>query len=186
VKRKASSGVTLLELLVTVTVIAALALLVIPSWTSLSRAHARRAAIGIVMDVLEGARVTAQGTKKNVWVIFRHTGDKTPDSLRVVTIETNGATPQGNWLKLPAGISFGGDKNTLMEETPPEDVLVACLNGKTASSKECFGSVMFLRSGRIGVPKPGSKGLQLDFLSASGPAPGSVVLSRATGRASYQ
>ena len=138
------------------------------------------------MDVLEGARVTAQGAKKNVWVIFRHTGDKTPDSLRVVTMETSGATPQGSWLKLPAGISFRGDKNTLMEETPPEDVLVACLNGKTASSKESFGSVMFLRSGRIGVPKPGSKSLQLDFLSTSGPTPGSVVLSRATGRASYQ
>jgi prepilin-type N-terminal cleavage/methylation domain-containing protein len=186
VKRKASSGVTLLELLVTVTVIAALASVVIPSWTSLSRAHARRAAIGIVMDMLEGARVTAQGAKKNVWVIFRHTEDKTPDSLRVVTMETSGATPQGSWLKLPAVISFRGDKNNLMEEAPPEDVLVACLNGKKATSGEIFGSIMFLPSGRIGVPKPGGKSLKLDFSSTSGTAPGSVVLSRASGRASYQ
>ena len=186
VKLKDTAGVTFTELLVTITVIAALASLVIPSWSSLSRVHARKAAAGLVMDSLEGARVAAQSTKRNVWVIFRHSGDKTPDSLRVVTKETNGSTPLGAWLKLPAGISFRVDENTLMEETPPADILAAGLNGKTATSGESFGCVMFLRSGRIGIPQPGGKSLTLDFSSTSGSPPGSITLSRATGRTSYQ
>jgi hypothetical protein len=49
VKLKDTSGVTFTALLVTITVIAALASLVIPSWLSLSRVHARNAAAGLVM-----------------------------------------------------------------------------------------------------------------------------------------
>jgi len=49
VKLKGTSGVTFTELLVTITVIAALASLVIPSWSSLSRVHARNAAEGLVL-----------------------------------------------------------------------------------------------------------------------------------------
>lgn len=47
-------GLTLTELLVTITVIAALASLAVPAWSALTRSHARKVGPSMVMESREG------------------------------------------------------------------------------------------------------------------------------------
>ncbi|MEI6344901.1 MAG: type II secretion system protein [Verrucomicrobiota bacterium] len=183
---KDSSGFTLIELLVAIALIVVLASVLVPSSKALSRAHARRAAISIVMDSMEGAKRSAQVSKKNVWVIFRHTGGKKPDSLRVVTMDGISPVAQGTWLKLPEGIFFKVEDESLMGEPPPKNILLAGLNDLLPLEGESFGSLMFSGYGRILIPKPGGRSLKIDFSSTIGPSPGSITISRGTGRTSYQ
>ena len=183
---KDSSGFTLIELLVAIALMVVLASVLIPSSKALSRAHARRAAVSIVMDSLEGAKRSAQVSKKNVWVVFRHSGCKKPDSLLVVAMDGNSPIVRGTWVKLPEGISFKDEDASLMGETPPKNILLAGLNGLLPGEGESFGALLFSGSGRILIPKPGGRSLKIDFTSTVGPSPGSITISRGTGRTSYQ
>lgn len=176
-----SDGFTLMEILVTITLITVLMALVIPCWGVIARSRARQAATGIVMDSLEHARNVAITGKNNVWVIFQHQEGIHQDSLRTLVKQGAGISPLGSWQVLPTGTSFHTD--ALMEERPPAEILTIALNGKSPQSGETFGAVMFQSSGRIGIPLPGSHPLSLQLDSQSGISPEPITLSRATGRA---
>ncbi len=187
---------TLLELLVTITVIAALISLILPAWTSVKRSRSRQAALTITMESLERARTAAITGKKETWVLFRHgttpQGGKTAgdsgDAIRIIEKEGAELAPIGPWQPLPAGMSFVSTPGTLMEETPPREILACALGGKTPG-EATFGGIMFLRSGRVGIPRAGGNGLSLrigESATASQSAPHSecLIISRASGRAS--
>lgn len=178
------NGLTLTELLVSITVIAALASLAVPAWSTLTNSRARQVASGMVMESMELARSTALTTKKDVWIIFNHQGDGHRDAFRVVSSGDGSVTPLGPWKQLPGGISFLNGEGTLMDEHPPQEILSSSRTNTTPLAGETFGSVMFLRSGRVGRPLRGGNQLTLAFHSLTGTAPLPIFLSRATGRCS--
>lgn len=179
-----TNGLTLTELLVTMTVIAALASLTMPAWTTLTRSRARQVTSAMVMESLELARNSSLSTKNDTWVVFRHLGEGNRDALRIVSSGGGTAVPLGPWKQLPAGIFFRDEMGTLMGEHPPQEILSSVLGDTASPAGQVFGSVMFQRSGRIGRPLRDGNQLTLFFNSAKGPAPDSILLSRATGRPS--
>ena len=142
----------------------------------------------MVMESLELARSSALTTKRDTWVLFRHSAEGQQDALRIISREEGSSTPLSNWKPLPAGILFHVGEGTLMDEPPPREILSAALGTSATPTGLTFGSVMFQRSGRIGRPLPLSSGngnqLTLTFDSKVGPAPKPILLSRATGRSS--
>ena len=179
-------GFTLLELLVTVTVIAALASLALPAWGLLAKSGARRTATTTVMEALERARSQAITTKRDVWVLFSHEiADGGADAIRLLAKEAGLFLPLGPWIKLPPAISFREGSGTLMDERPPEDVLKAAFAGVSQSEGCTVGALMFRRNGGIGIPPQGGNSLNITL----GPSKGSdatISLARATGRASLE
>jgi type II secretory pathway pseudopilin PulG len=178
--------VTLTELLVTITVIAALAVLTMPAWSQLSRSHAKRGATAVIMDVLEQARIAATSGQKEVWVIFRSSPKGERNALRLVCRGQSGWIPIDTWVSLPAGVSFVTGSGNLMEEQPPANVLSTALAGSLASQGSSFGSLLFLRTGRIGIPKQDGNKLSVSLHENSSPGDATILLSRATGRASLK
>lgn len=174
-----------MELLVTMTVIAALASLAIPAWGHLSRTGSQRKATAVVMDSLERARTEAITTKQEVWVLFRHhPHSDQPDALRILGKKEGSASPfpLGSWIKLPPSIAFRTGAGTLMDELPPAEILRAGYqeNGKTG---DCvLGGVMFRRAGGVGIPLQGGNSLSIIL---DGPKGGdsTITLARAAGRA---
>jgi prepilin-type N-terminal cleavage/methylation domain-containing protein len=181
-----SQGFSFLEIVVTMSLIVVLAALVVPCWGMIARSRSKQAATSLVMDSLERARQTAITSKKDVWVIFQHTEGTACDSLRLLSKEGNVITPLDRWQSLPDGISFCETVDSMMQEPPPNDLLLSACNTQTPPAGSHYGAVMFQRSGRIGVPLPGSHPLVLGLDAASVPLPESITLSRATGRALYQ
>ena len=178
-----SGGVTLLELLVTITVIAAVASLSIPAWSAIIRAGAGKNADRIVMESMEQARTSAIAARKEVWVVFDHAPAGKPDGLRIISRNRDTVSADGGWHYLPKGIAFHPGAGTLLEEQPPSEVLSSAINGNRAPG-ETFGGVLFQRSGRIGLPAQGGNQLTLRFDSDTGSTPEPINISRATGRAS--
>jgi len=177
-------GLTLTELLVTITIIAALALLTTPAWTTLTRSRARQVTSAMIMESLECARNSSLSTKSDTWVVFRHLGEGKRDAFRIISSGGASTVPLGPWKQLPAGIFFRDDMGTLMGEHPPQEILSSAINDTTPPAGQVFGSVMFQRSGRIGRPLRGGNQLTISFNSTKGPAPDSMLLYRATGRPS--
>jgi hypothetical protein len=173
----------LTELLVTMTVIAALASLTVPAWRALHRAGSSKAATSLVMDSLERARGEAITKKRDVWLLFRHSVGSGCDSLRIVSRGEEGYVPLGAWVTLPAGITFHDEPGTLMDERPAGDLLAAACKNADPSEKEVFGSVMFRRSGGIGIPAQGGNRLCIGMGSRSKGAVTTINLARASGRA---
>jgi len=191
-------GFTLLELLVTITVIAALISLILPAWTSVKRSRSRQAALTITMESLERARIAAISGKKEAWVLFRHCNAPAGkngegdfgDAIRIIEKEGEEISPIAAWQPLPPGTAFEPSPATLMAEAPPRHILASALNGKTPGNTT-FGSIMFLRSGRVGIPRPGGNGLTLRIGesptgSQSVSHSACLLISRATGRASVE
>ncbi|MCE9543137.1 MAG: prepilin-type N-terminal cleavage/methylation domain-containing protein [Verrucomicrobia bacterium] len=178
------NGLTLTELLVTITIIAALTSLTVPAWSSLIRSRARQVASGMVMESLELARSTALTTKRDTWVVFRHQVEGNRYAFRIVSRGDGSVMPLGPWKQLPGGILFRDGEGTLMEEHPSQEILSSALNEIAPPAGHTFGSVMFQRSGRVGRPLRGGNQLILSFNSSVGPAPQPILLSRATGRSS--
>lgn len=177
------AGFSLLELLVTITLIAALASLVVPCWGMITRSRAKQAATSLVMDSLERARHSAIAKKNDVWVVFQHQESLTQDSLRLVIKQDGVIIPLDGWQPLPNGISFECNSASLMKQSPPEEILSSIVPDESSKKGATFGSLLFQRSGRVGVPMPGGVPLVLLLNSPSNPAPISIMLSRATGRA---
>ncbi len=179
-------GFSLLEVLVTLALMTLLISLIIPCWGVISRSRARQAATAVVMESLEKARYAAITQKTDVWVIFRHTEGFNPDALRILSRQASASSPLSAWQSLPKGISFYDGEDTLMKERPPEEVLTSSLNGSSPPPRDLFGSIMFQRSARIGVPLLGGNSLVIELASPAGISPGKILLSRATGRATFQ
>jgi hypothetical protein len=173
----------LTELLVTMTVIAALASLSVPAWKALQRAGSCKAATSLVMDCLERARGEAISGKKEVWLLFRHTTGGERDALRIVSRGEEGYAPMGPWVRLPAGVTFHDEPGTLIEERPPGDLLTVACRDADRDAKEVFGSVMFRRSGGIGIPAQGGNRLCIGVGPRSKAAATTINLARASGRA---
>ena len=172
-----------MEVLVTITLIAALMSLMVPCWRALTRIRSKQAAAGIVMESLEHARQSAITSKATAWVVFRHNGGIRNDSLRILRKQGGTISPLNGWIPLPMGISFGTGTENLIHEPPPKDILSASLNNKSAAAGDVIGSVMFQSSGRIGVPLPGGNALAILLETQSGTPAQTITLSRATGRA---
>ncbi len=166
--------------------IIALAALVVPGWGMIARSRSKQVATSLVMDSLERARQTAITNKKDVWVIFQHPAGTACDSLRLLSKEGSVITPLDRWQSLPGGITFCETVDSVMKEPPPNDLLLSAFNAQKPPVGSHYGAVMFQRSGRIGIPLPGSHPLVLGLDAASVPLPESITLSRATGRALYQ
>ena len=181
---KRNSGFSLIELLVVIALVAALISLAVPAWTSITRHQAKNSAISLVMEGLEQARLAATSGKKEVWVVFRNDATKKA-SLRLVSQEAASYTPLGNWIMLPQGISFQTGGSTLMEQKPT-DVIIAAALGSQLPKGAPLGSILFLRSGRIGVPQPGGPALSLQLRDSMAPIPQSITISRATGRSTIR
>ena len=176
------AGFSLMEILGTITLIAALLSVAVPCWGALTRSRARQAATGIVMESLERARQSAITGKVSHWVIFRHRPGSRNDSLRTLSRQEGAITPLGGWQPLPAGVSFGTGTGTLMKEEPPKEILSAALGNQPAGTGETFGALMFQSSGRIGIPSAGGTPLALQLFSQIGGPVLTITLSRATGR----
>lgn len=181
-------GLTLTELLVTITVITALASLAVPAWSALTRSQARKVGPGMVMESMERARSEAITTKRPVWVLFRHSPGSGSDDLRIMAKGESSVLPLGPWVKLPQGITFRSGAGTLLDEKPAEDVLSSAINGSSANapSGTLVGSVMFRPTGSVGYPLRGGNQLTLGLDSTGGKSCGLVTLSRATGRPAMQ
>lgn len=180
------SGFSLLEILVTMSLIAVLAALIVPCWGMITRSRSKQVATSLVMESLEGARQRAITSKNDIWVVFQHPGGIAHDSLRLLSKQSGIITPLDKWQPLPSGISFNSGSDSLMKEHPSADLLASSLNGQTPAAGTLFGTVMFQRSGRIGIPLPGGYPLLLGLDSLAVPLAASIVLSRATGRATCQ
>ena len=178
-----SPGFSLLEMLVTMTLIAALASLVVPCWGMLTKSRSKQAATSIVMESLERARHAAITKKTDVWVIFQHQGGLQKDALRLLSRQGGIITTLDSWQPLPTGISFFAGSDSLMKERPPAEILITALNGETIVNGKLFGALMFQRSGRVGIPMQGGVPLILELNSVSSMSPTSILISRATGRA---
>jgi len=181
------SGFSLLEVMLTMGLIALLMALTIPCWNAISRSQSRHASTTLVMESLEQARLAALTSKNDVWVIFRSERSSGPNSLRLLSKQGSAITPLAPWQKLPPGIAFREEEDSLMKEKPPGYILSAALNGQSPNNQDHYGSLMFLQSGRVGVPIAGGNTLQLALVST--PAKGlfsTILLSRATGRATCQ
>jgi prepilin-type N-terminal cleavage/methylation domain-containing protein len=179
-----SSGFSLIELLVVIALIAALISLAVPAWASITRHQAKNSAISLVMEGLDQARIAATSGKKEVWVVFRNDTTKKA-SLRLVSQEASSYTPLGNWNMLPQGVTFQTGGSTLMEQKPPQAVIAAAL-GSQLPMEATLGSILFLRSGRIGIPQPGGPTLSLQLEASKAPLPDPITISRATGRSSIR
>ena len=185
------SGLTLTELLVVMAVIAALVSLAVPTWGAITRSQANSAAVSLVMGTLEQARLAAVSGKKETWVLFRNNDELKQASLRILTrdgIGSTGYVSLGNWTMLPRGITFQVGEETLMDQKPPVEVIVAALGAAIAAAvppATSLGGVMYQRSGRIGIPQQGGPALLLRLRSPKGPLPAPIELSRGSGRASY-
>ena len=181
-------GLTLTEILATITVMAALALLAVPGWSALTRSHARKAGPALVMEAMERARSEAITTKKPVWVLFRHSSGRTGDDMRIMAKGESSFLPLGSWMKLPQGITFRPESGTLLDEKPSEEILSAAINGSSVDAPPggSVGSVMFRPTGSVGYPSRGGNQLTLGLDSTGGISCGLITLSRATGRPAMQ
>ena len=179
-------GMTLTELLVTITVIAALALLTMPAWSKFTRTHACRGAIPIVMGTLEQTRLASTSGQKEVWVVFRHSGNGGKDAMRIITRSGDGFAPVGTWISLPAGVSFQKGTGGLMDEQPPANIMAQAIKGGVAQSGSTYGALMFQRTGRIGIPKQDGNTLSLSLCSSAPKDTETILLSRGTGRATLK
>ena len=175
---------TLLEMLVTMAVIAVLASLAIPAWGLLSGSGAQRRATAAVMEALEGARNEAITTKRDVWVLFCHhpRGDQ-PDAMRLLAKDGNSVSPLGSRIRLPSPITFRTGAGTLMDECPPPAILKAAFPEQ--SGDNVFGSVMFRRSGGVGIPAQGGNNLSISLGASKGPD-STITLARAAGKAAAE
>lgn len=173
-------------MVVTMSLIVALTALVIPCWGVVIRSRSKQAAVSLVLESLEQARQTAITKKSDVWVIFQHPAGGACDSLRLLSRQGNSITPLGVWQRLPGGITFRSSSDSLMQQRPPGDLLLSSFNAQAPPEGSLFGSVMFQHSGRIAVPLPGGPPLVLGLNAKASPLPESIMLSRATGRATYQ
>ena len=176
------AGVTILELLVTVTVIAALATLTIPAWGLLSNTLARRNATALVMESLERARSEAITMKREVWVVFKHQRGNGHDALRLVEKDGDSVSAMGPVIKLPSSISFREGSGSLMGEHPPAEIAKAAFQD---SGDGTLGSLMFRRSGGVGIPLQGGNSLTITLASPKG-TDSTITLARAAGRASAE
>jgi prepilin-type N-terminal cleavage/methylation domain-containing protein len=183
--QRENRGFSLLEVLVTMSLIVVLMTLGIPCWGMMTRSRSKQAAASLVMESLERARLAAITNKSDVWVIFQHPGGITPDSLRILSSQGGVISPLDRWQPLPAGISFHSGDN-LMKEQPPAPLLSSSLDGKTPDIKTRFGSIMFQRAGRVGIPLPGGNPMTLELASTATQPTTAILLSRATGRATCQ
>jgi len=181
---KRNSGFSLIELLAVIALIAALISLAMPAWTSITRHQAKNSAVSLVMEGLDQARIAASSGKKDVWVVFRNDAAKKA-SLRLVSQEASSYTPLGNWIMLPQGITFQTGESTLMEQKPP-DVIIATALGSQLPKGATLGSILFLRSGRIGVPQPGGPTLSLKLECNNAQLAEPITISRATGRSTVR
>jgi len=173
-------GVTLTELLVTLSVIAVLAGLTIPTWGAITRSRAPKAAASTVMECLERARSEAITTRRGVWVLFRQGKG---DAVRIVAGDGGSPVALGPWFPLPSVILFDQGQGNLLSEQPPRGIVDAAYNGKTPDTGIRTGGVMFARTGGIALPARGGNALRIGFSTRSGaPLPG-ITLSRGTGRA---
>jgi type II secretory pathway pseudopilin PulG len=181
-----AAGVTLTELLVTITAIAALALITMPAWSQLTRSQGGKAAASLVMGVLEQARIAATSGQKEVWVILRHAAGDGRDGLRIVSRAADGYVADGTWVSLPSGISFQTGANSLMDEKPPGILLSQANNATPGGKSYSYGGLMFQRTGRVGIPKQEGNTLSIILQSSQAGRTETIALSRATGRASLR
>ena len=177
---------SLLEILVTVTLIVALVLLMVPCWGMITRSRSKQAATNLVMGSMEQARHAAIAQKFDLWVVFQHRQPPALDSFRLVSRQGSIIIPVNAWQNLPAGVSFHPGSGSLMQDPPPANVLSSSLDGLNVPEGTSFGSLMFLGSGRVGIPLPGGAPLVLKLDSLSSSIPAEILISRATGRATTQ
>jgi hypothetical protein len=114
--------------------------------------------------------------------VFRNDATKKA-SLRLVSQDAASYTPLGNWSMLPQGVTFQTRGSTLMDQKPPQGVIAVAV-GSRLPMGATLGSILFLRSGRIGVPQPGGPTLSLQLEGSKAPLPEPITISRATGRSS--
>lgn len=181
-----AAAFSLLEILVTMTLIVALVSLAVPCWGVITRSRSQQAATSLVMSSLERARVAAIAQKCNLWVVFQHRQPPKQDSFRLLSKQGLIMTPLGAWQCLPAGISFHPGAGSLMQAPPPTEVVASSFNGLNAPEGASFGVLMFLGSGRVGMPLPGGPPLLLRLDSISKSTPTEILISRATGRATTE
>jgi hypothetical protein len=138
------------------------------------------------MGVLEQARIAATSAQREVWVVFRHAEKGGKDALRIVSRTEDGYAPVGTWSSLPAGVSFLAGTDSVMEERPPATVLSKAIAGSTTAEGSSYGAIMFQRTGRIGIPKRDGIKLAVTLTRTASSDLTTILLSRATGRATLK
>ena len=181
----AREGFTLAELLVTLTLIALMALLMIPAWKHSSEAWARKSAMIMSMEALGHGRNEAVSARRPVWLLFRHIPG-TADAWRILAKGDNSLAPLTSWKTLPPGISFRVDSDCLTGAKPPGEIVTVALSGATLPPGSLVGGVMFLPSGSVGFPARGGGQLCLSLESPEHKTIATILLSRASGKATLQ
>ena len=188
-------GFTLLELLVTLTLITCIALLTLPAWHLLQEREARHGSMALLLGSLEQARTAAVQEHGDTWGIFRHHKTSTHDSFRLLQQTEEGSIkPLTPWVNLPEHITFLLTPKTIMSESPPSMLIQALHN---LSPEEIFketdrlGSLQYNTQGVIISPPQGGNELILNFSTSLHDTSGSqkkasfdtIIFSRLTGRA---
>jgi prepilin-type N-terminal cleavage/methylation domain-containing protein len=177
-------GLTLLELLVAMAVIAMLASLAVPAWSAISRGRSGEAAASMVLDLLERGRTEAIASKRGAWVLFLHAGPGGRDCLRIVEIREGKARAEGPWRNLPPGIFFGAGEETLLSVAPTPEVEETARVPGAPDRGEKMGGILFGPSGGVVLPPRGGSRLLLRLTDGSGKTIRDIHVSRASGRAS--
>lgn len=102
-------GFSLLEMLVVITVIAAMMSLLLPAVAGFSGTASRRGAVNILMNTFEQARVAAIESGRPVYVLFFRRTFPERDALMVLRETEDPAQNYEQltkWIKLPKGVLF--------------------------------------------------------------------------------
>ena len=179
-------GITLVEILVTLVVIAALAPLIMPSWSSLSE-FMPAGRLYPWSWVLSNRRDRGSLWSEECWVVFRRLERGGREGMRILARDGEGGyAPIWFWISLPTGISFLSEAKTLMDQKPSPLVVDSALNRITPPNGTLMGGVIFLRTGRIGSPKQGENQQAIILSSNASPETETILPSRATGRVSFK
>lgn len=109
---KKHNGMTLLELLMVIGIIAVLAAITLPSFVFMARGSRIRSAAKIVTDTLSAARGLAIAQRQSFYVEF----DKNANKVTIFALDKTKASPDpdvkadrkyyGEWKKLPEPVTF--------------------------------------------------------------------------------
>ena len=182
-----TSGLTLLEMLVTLALVVGMMSLALPGWHALEERMMRHAATGVMLRGLEAARVTAITQRANTWIILQHR-DSLNGSDRFCSVQEEEGKFQTitPWINLPNGVSFLIMPGTIMSQQAPESLYRGL---QQLSPQEIFlennvmGYLQWNAQGSITYPAAGSIPLVLALSTSSGKIIDEIGFSRLTGRA---
>lgn len=170
--KRASSGFSLLEMLVVVAVVAIMMALMLPAVAGFSGAAGRRGAVNVLMNTFEQARIAAIESGRPVHVLLYRRNFPEADAVMVVRDPADGLPTSPlerltKWTKLPKGVLLHnpGAAN-ILSQTPLDSSFFSRLSpSPQPSSGETINLVTFNETGGVDYPSGSSPNDRKLYLS---------------------